>query len=68
LGPFRIFTKICEDIRYFVFIAGVNDTGDFNRFHDNDDYFFAANNDTGANLSPVSKTPAMKQLQQYQLA
>jgi hypothetical protein len=25
LGPFRIFTKICRDIRNCVFIAGVND-------------------------------------------
>jgi hypothetical protein len=29
---------------------------------------FASNNDTSDNLSQVSTTPAMKQLQQYQLA
>jgi hypothetical protein len=28
LGPFQIFSKIRGDIHNFVFIAGVNDTGD----------------------------------------
>jgi hypothetical protein len=28
LGPFQILMKIREDIHNFVFIAGVNDTGD----------------------------------------
>ena len=28
LGPFRIFSKILGDLRNFVFIAGVVDTGD----------------------------------------
>ncbi len=28
LGPLRLFTQICGDIRNFVFIAGVNDTDD----------------------------------------
>jgi hypothetical protein len=28
MGPLRIFTKIREDIRNFVFIAGVVDTGE----------------------------------------
>jgi hypothetical protein len=41
---------------------------DFQRFHDTGNLFFASNNDTGDNLSPVSTTPTMKQLQQYQVA
>ena len=28
LGPFRIFSKIREDILEWMFITGVNDTGD----------------------------------------
>jgi hypothetical protein len=28
VGRFQFFTKICEDIHNFVFIAGINDTGD----------------------------------------
>jgi hypothetical protein len=60
LGPLRIFTKICGDIRNFVFIAGVNDIGDFNRFHDTGDYFFPGKNDTGDNLLPVTTTPSIK--------
>jgi hypothetical protein len=35
---------------------------------DTSDYFFAGNNSTDDNLSPVSTTRAMKQLQRYQLA
>ncbi len=30
LGPFRIFTKVCGDIRNFVFIASVDVTDDIN--------------------------------------
>jgi hypothetical protein len=44
MGPFRIFTKICRDIRNFVFITGVVDTGDKP---------FTGVEDTGNKLSPV---------------
>jgi hypothetical protein len=51
--------------------AGVVDTcdySDFRRFHDNRYDFFVGNNNIGNNLSLVSMTLAIKQLQQYQLA
>jgi hypothetical protein len=48
VGLFRIFTKIRGDTRHFVFIAGVNDTGD---------ELFTGVNDTGDKLSPVSLLP-----------
>ncbi len=38
LGPFRICSKIREDILEWMFITGVNDTGD---------KFIAGDNDTG---------------------
>ncbi len=38
LGPFQIFSKILEDILEWMFITGVNDTGD---------KLFAVGNDTG---------------------
>ncbi len=38
LGPFRIFSKIREDILEWMFIIGVNDTGD---------KFFTGVNNTG---------------------
>jgi hypothetical protein len=28
IGPFRFFTNICGDLRNFIFITGVKDTGD----------------------------------------
>jgi hypothetical protein len=61
LRLFQIFTKIRGDIRNFVFIPGVNDTGDklsqvsllptialstdFHRFHDTGDQLITGNND-----------------------
>ncbi len=45
-----IFTKIRGDIRNFVFIAGVNDTGD---------KLFTGVNDTSDIFSPVSLTPVI---------
>ncbi len=50
LGPFQIFMKIGEDIHNFVFIAGLNNTGD---------QLFASINNTGDKLSPVSLLPAI---------
>jgi hypothetical protein len=46
LGLFQIFTKICGDIRNFVFIADVKDS---------DNKRFTVVNDTGENSSPVIK-------------
>jgi hypothetical protein len=61
LGLFQIFTKICGDIHNFVFIAGINDTGDklFTSVNSTNDYalcrvlidsmtqFIAGNNNGG---------------------
>jgi hypothetical protein len=49
LGPFRIFTKIRRDIRYFVF-TGVNDTGD---------KLYTSLNDTGDKSFAVLLTPTI---------
>ncbi len=48
LGPFRIFSKIHEDILEWMFITGVNDTGDklFTGVNDTRDKFIAGVNDT----------------------
>jgi hypothetical protein len=65
LGLFQIFTKICGDIRNFVFIAGINDTGDklFTGVNDTGDYTLSRvhiNSMTPViNLSPVTTTLAM---------
>jgi hypothetical protein len=45
LWLFQIFTIVREDICNFVFIPGINDTGD---------KLFTGVNDTGEKLSPVS--------------
>ena len=49
LGPFRIFSKIREDILEWMFITSVNDTGDklFTGVNDTGDKFIADVNDTG---------------------
>ncbi len=49
LGPLRIFSKIREDILEWMFITGVNHTGDklFTGFNDTGDKFIAGDNDTG---------------------
>jgi hypothetical protein len=47
----RQYSQLC-----FFFITGVVYTGD---------KLFTDNDDTGNNLSPVTTTPAMKQLEQY---
>ena len=48
LGPFQIFSKIREDILEWMFITGVNDTGDklFTGVNDTGDKFFAGVVDT----------------------
>ncbi len=53
LGPLQIFTKICGDIRNFVFIASVNDTGKL----------YTGVNDTGYKLLPVSLLPEINYCQ-----
>ncbi len=49
LGPFRIFSKIHEDILEWMFITGVNDTGDklFTGVNNIGDKFIAGFVDTG---------------------
>ncbi len=49
LGPFRIFSKIREDILEWMFITGVNDTSDklFTGVNDTCDKFIAGIFDTG---------------------
>ncbi len=49
LGPFRIFSKIREDILEWLCITGVNDTGNklFTGVNDTGDKFIAGVNDTG---------------------
>ncbi len=49
LGPFRIFSKIREDILKWMFITSVNDTGDklFTGVNDTGDKFITGVNDTG---------------------
>jgi hypothetical protein len=60
-----------------VFIAGVNDTGDklitvVNQTGDTGDealsWIFIDSVTSAINLSPVTRAPAMKHMQQYQLA
>ncbi len=52
LGPFRIFSKIREDILEWMFIAGVNDTGD---------KLFTGVNDTGdKSLSRIFSDPGAR--------
>ncbi len=48
LGPFQIFSKIRRDNREWMFISGVNDTGDklFGGVNDTGDKFFGGVNDT----------------------
>jgi hypothetical protein len=72
LGPFQNFTKIRRGIHNFVFIAGVNDTGDelftgvndtvdelFTVVNDTSDELFTGVNNTVGILSPVSLLPAI---------
>ncbi len=49
LGPFRIFSKIREDILEWMFITGVNDAGDklFTGVNDTGDKLIGGVNDTG---------------------
>ncbi len=49
LGPFRIFSKIREDILEWIFITGVNNTGDklFTGVNDTGNKFIAGVVDTG---------------------
>ena len=49
LGPFRIFSKIREDILEWMFITGVNDTGDklFTGVKNPGENVMAGVNDTG---------------------
>ncbi len=49
LGPFWIFLKIRWDIREWMFIAGVNDTGGkmFSGVNDTGEKLFGGVNDTG---------------------
>jgi hypothetical protein len=49
LGLFGIFLKIRGDIREFMFITGVNDTGEklFSSVNDTGEKFIAGVNDTG---------------------
>ncbi len=49
LGPFWIFSKICGDIHEWIFIAGVNNTGDklFSGVNDTGEKFIAGVVDTG---------------------
>ncbi len=49
LGPFRIFSKIREDILEWMYITGVNDTAEklFTGVSDTADIFFGGVNDTG---------------------
>ncbi len=49
LGPFQIFSKIRGDIREWMFITGVNNTGDklFTGVNDTGDKFIADVKDTG---------------------
>ncbi len=49
LGPFRFFTKICGDLRNFMFITGVKDTGDtlLTSVNYTSDKLFTSVNDTG---------------------
>ncbi len=49
LGSFRLFSKIRQDIREWMFVSGVNDTGDklFGSVNDTGDKFFGGVNDTG---------------------
>ncbi len=48
LGPFWIFLKIRRDIREWIFIAGIVDTGDklFNGVNDTGEKFITGVNDT----------------------
>ncbi len=52
VGLFRIFTKIRGNIRNFVFIVGVSETGKM---------LFSGVNDTDDKLSPVSLLRAIKE-------
>ncbi len=49
LGPFQTFTKILGDILEWMFITGVNDTGNnlFTGVNNTGDKFIAGDNDTG---------------------
>jgi hypothetical protein len=75
LGPFQIFRKIRGDIHNFVFVAGVNDTGNelFTGVNDTGNEMgtgvidtsnglFTGVNDTGGILSAVSLLPGDKLL------
>jgi hypothetical protein len=48
--PYQNIMKICRDIRYFAFIAGISNTGD---------KLISGVNDTADKLSPVSLLPAI---------
>ncbi len=49
LGSFRLFSKIHWDIRKWMFVSGVNDTGDklFGSVNDTGNKFFGGVSDTG---------------------